>query len=110
MNAVGSYVLPEAVTFDNLQDVRRQAEAAVDAADPDSILNLAVRDLGHGGSAVVALMIALFRRAHVKGKRICFVDVPLEISNIINVSGLTEVLPLEHPEQGIDSPALAKEQ
>ena len=64
------YTLPQAVTFDNLADVRKVAEARIETADPEHTLTIGIGDLGHGGSAAVALMIALFRRAHVKGRNI----------------------------------------
>lgn len=86
------------MTFDNLADVRNEMEVRVDGADPDGTLTIAIGDLGHGGSAAVALMIALFRRAHVKGKSILFTDIPTEIINIISVSGMTDVLPLDLPD------------
>ena len=93
------YTLPQAVNFDNLPDLRELVEAEVDAAEPDRVLEVAMGDQGHGGSAAVALMIALFRRAHVLDKKIRFVEVPIEISNIVNVSGLSDVLPLQLAEQ-----------
>ena len=89
------YTLPQAVTFDNLADVRKVAEARIETADPEHTLTIGIGDLGHGGSAAVALMIALFRRAHVKGRNILFTDIPTEIVNIISVSGMTDVLPLD---------------
>jgi ABC-type transporter Mla MlaB component len=93
------YTLPQAVNFDNLPDLRELVEAEVDAAEPDRVFEVAIGDQGHGGSAAVALMIALFRRAHVLDKKIRFVEVPIEISNIVNVSGLSDVLPLQLAEQ-----------
>lgn|GEM_PF-4113428 len=105
MSGSVQYALAQAVDFDNLGDVREVAEAQVDAVDPDATLEISIGDLDHGGSAAVALMIALFRRAHAKGKTIHFVDIPPAIVNIISVSGMADVLPLELPDTEIAKPA-----
>jgi anti-anti-sigma regulatory factor len=87
-------LVPEAVNFDNLAELRRHAETQIDAlADGQSML-VRFASSSLSGSAAVALMIAMYRRAHVAGKRISFVDVPGEVVNIIEVSGLTDVLPI----------------
>ena len=88
------YAVPEAVDFDNLADLRKRAEQKIDdLADGESML-VRFSSSARSGSAAVALMIAMYRRAHVAGKSISFVDVPDEVVNIIEVSGLTDVLPL----------------
>jgi ABC-type transporter Mla MlaB component len=46
-------------------------------------------------SVAVALLLGWFRRAHRLGKAIVFTDIPADLLNIIEVSGLSEVLPLQ---------------
>ena len=88
------YAVPEAVDFDNLEALRRHAEQKLDElADGQSML-VRLASSAHNGSAAVALMIAMYRRAHVAGKNLSFVDIPDEVVNIIEVSGLTDVLPV----------------
>jgi ABC-type transporter Mla MlaB component len=86
--------LPEAVNFDNLAALRRQAELKIDELSAVRTLEIGFGNLSHSGSPAVALMIALFRYAHVAEKTVSFVDVPADILNIIEVSDLSDVLPL----------------
>lgn len=88
------YALPEAVNFANLPALRRQAELEIDDLSAARTLEIGFGNLSHSGSPAVALMIALFRHAHVAEKTVSFVDVPADILNIIEVSGLGDVLPL----------------
>jgi ABC-type transporter Mla MlaB component len=88
------YALPEAVNFDNLAALRRQAELKIDELSAVRTLEIGFGNLSHSGSPAVALMIALFRYAHVAEKTVSFVDVPADILNIIEVSDLSDVLPL----------------
>ena len=90
-----SHALPAIVNFDNLARIRAEGEAFIDATDAP------VFDLGRlsgGSSAVVALMVAWFRYAHARGKVISFVNVPEGVMNIVEVSELTDFLPIESSE------------
>lgn len=51
--------------------------------------------LANSSSAAVALLVAWFRYAHVRGKVVTFEQVPMELMNIIEVTELSEVLPVQ---------------
>lgn len=80
------------VTFDNLMALRADGEAAITAA-PDAV-RMCLDELDGGSSAAVALLVAWFRAASAQAKHIEFVNVPAEVRKIIELSGLTDVLPL----------------
>jgi ABC-type transporter Mla MlaB component len=80
------------VTFDNLMALRAEGDAVISAA-PTGV-RMQLDDLDGGSSAAVALIMAWFRCAAVQDKTIEFVDVPPEVTKIIELSGLTDVLPL----------------
>lgn len=87
--------LPPVVNFDNLPAVRAEGESYIDAtAHP--VFDL--QQLTSSSSAVVALMVAWFRYAHTHGKVIGFVNVPEGVMNIVEVSELTDLLPIEASE------------
>lgn len=94
MTEVIVYLVPEAVDFDNLTRLRRHAEKQVDALTEGQTLQVKLTSSSHNGSAAVALMIALYRRAHVAERSVSFVEVPEEVINIIDVSGLSDMLPV----------------
>ena len=92
MTDTNGFEFPRYVNFDNLDALRRQGERQIDEGK-NSVFSLG--SLEEGSSAAVALMIALFRYAHRQGKSIRFVEIPAALHNIIEVSELTRVLPLE---------------
>jgi len=79
------------ITFDNFSLLRAEGERHI-AADPHAVFNLA--ELAEGTSAAVALLMAWFRHAHHLDKTVAFEDVPESLLNIIEVSGLADVLPV----------------
>ena len=94
--------LPPIVNFDNLVDERLEGESCIDGSE--SVLFDFGR-LAGASSAVMALMVAWFRYAHARGKVINFVNVPEGVMNIVEVSELTEVLPIEaSAEATVDGP------
>lgn len=89
---MASHVLPSKVNFENLVEQRRAGEHYIDSTDvPVFDLN----QLAGASSAVMALMVAWYRYAHARGKTTSFVNVPEGVMNIVEVSELTEVLPIE---------------
>lgn len=89
------------VTFDNLAVLRGDGERFIREAPTVPVFSLA--GLEGGDSAAVALLMAWFRLARHLGKEVVFVDVPDNLRNIIEVSGLAEVLPVQgRPEDGED--------
>lgn len=96
MTTDSGFDLPERVNFQNLVSVQTRGEAVIDAQDA-SVFNLhALRD---HSSAAIALLIAWFRYAHLQSKSILFVNVPVELRNIIELAELDKVLPLDTPEE-----------
>lgn len=91
------YPLSDGVNFDNLAELRKHAEQQIDNLVEGQALRVRFTSLQHSGSAAVALMIAIYRRGHVTGRKVSFVDVPDAVINIIEVSGLSEVLPVAGP-------------
>lgn len=88
------YPVSEAVNFDNLAALREAAERQIEALAEHETLQVRFTSTQHSGSAAVALMIAIYRRGHVAGRAVEFVDVPEDVINIIEVSGLSDILPV----------------
>ncbi len=89
------FELPAVVDFPNLVEVREAGNAHIDGAET---AEFDLSGLTEANSAVVALLIAWFRYAHGHGKVVRFLRVPVAIMNIIEVSDLTDVLPIVDPE------------
>jgi len=79
------------VDFDNLMAVRVEGEQHIEVSEAP-VFDFSA--LENSSSAVVALLVAWYRYAHVRGKVVEFTHVPVEVMNIIEVTELSEVLPL----------------
>jgi len=88
------FVLPRAIRFDNLQEVRAAGESYLDEHSDESVFDLS--GLEECNSAAVALLMAWVRYAHVHGKSVVYSGVPEDLLNIIEVTGLSETLPMQH--------------
>jgi anti-anti-sigma factor len=88
----GSHRIRGPVTFENLMALRAEGDRVIATATEPVRMHL--EGLDGGNSAAVALLMAWFRAATAHQKTIEFVDVPKEVRKIIELSGLTEVLPL----------------
>ena len=88
-----AFRLPAEITFTNIVPLRDDGERLIrdDLESPEFSLT----GLEISNSTAVALLLGWFRRAHRMGKSIVFTDVPEDLLNIIEVSGLSEVLPLQ---------------
>lgn len=86
------FLLPASVDFNNLLSVRADGEAFIDE-HAASVFSLG--GLQESNSSAAALLVAWFRYAHLQGKSILFVDVPVDLRNIIDLCELDRVLPLE---------------
>lgn len=86
-----AFMLPEHVDFENLMAVRATGEEYIDQND-EPVLDLS--GLATSSSAVVALLVGWFRYAHTRGKVVRFTNVPAGVMNIIEVSDLTDLLPI----------------
>jgi len=86
------FVLPAGIDFQNILTVRADGDAFIDE-HAASVFSLG--SLKESNSSVAVLLTAWFRYAHLQGKSIVFVDVPVELRNIINLCELDQVLPLQ---------------
>lgn len=84
------------VTFDNLVNRREAGEQVIADAAGEVVFDLG--GLEGGNSAAVALLMAWFRAADRQHKTVRFVGVPPELRSILDLSGMTGVLPLEETE------------
>ena len=89
-----AFSLPSKVGFDTLVETRAAGEDYLDGC-PDPVFDLGT--LTESNSAVVAVLIAWVRHAHLQGKSIVLVHVPAELRNIIDACEVTDVLPLQDP-------------
>lgn len=87
--------MPETVRFENFLALRRAVCADVDSAPAGAPLDVSFENRSRSGSIGVALMIAVFRHAHAIGRTLRFVEIPVDLMNIIEVADLEDVLPLE---------------
>ena len=90
---MAAFSVPDHVDFENLAALRAAGEHYLDE-EPEPVFDLGA--LVNSSSAAVAVLIAWFRYAHGLGKAVRFVRVPLGVMNIIDVSDLTDVLPVEN--------------
>lgn len=88
-----AFRLPPRITFANIVSLRDDGERFIRDDLESPAFSLA--DLEVSNSTAVALLLGWFRRAHRQGKSIVFTEVPEDLLNIISVSGLSEVLPLQ---------------
>jgi ABC-type transporter Mla MlaB component len=79
------------VTFESFSELRAEGDRYI-ASVPHPVFNLA--EVVEGSSVAVALLMAWFRHAHHIDRTVAFEDVPESLLNIIEVSGLADVLPV----------------
>jgi phospholipid transport system transporter-binding protein len=91
--SASAFRLPDSVRYDNVLAVREAGERALDEA-PDGV-EFSLAPLRESNSVVVALLLAWVRHARARSKSIRFVEVPADLRNIIELYGVTEILPLE---------------
>ena len=94
-----AFELPAVVNFANLVSIRDAGKQYIDAAgaatgNAADVVEFDLAGLGEASSAVVALLIAWFRYGHARGKVVRFLRVPAAVMNIIDLSDLSEVLPI----------------
>ena len=91
--SASNYQVVGRVDLGNLMQIREEGEAAIAAAGDRVVVDLS--RLENGNSAALALLMAWFRAAESQEKTIEFVGAPAELQNIVELSGLAGVLPLE---------------
>lgn len=90
------YQLEGSVDLGSFIAQRRLGEAAiVAAAADDAAIAINFAQLTTASSLTVALMIAWYRCAQAHGCAIRFVQLPAALQQIVDFSGLGEVLPIE---------------
>ncbi|MDP6376767.1 MAG: hypothetical protein QF921_12310 [Pseudomonadales bacterium] len=88
----GSLYVGGAVNFDNFGAIRASGEQFI---RDNGRLSVNFGRIEGANSVTVGLMLAWFREADLQGNSIVFVDVPRDLRNIIDFSGLSAVLPFE---------------
>ena len=90
-----------APTLDNARQMRGLLDAALagldgsaDAPAPQLTLELSLRGVTDGNSVLVSLMLVWMRRARLAGVGIRFVEIPPLVMNLIEFTGLDDVLPM----------------
>ena len=92
LSSDGSTVLVSGtVDFGNFAEVRSLGEEMLGDGQHAAV-NVGGLDVAN--SVAVALLLAWFRQANREGRSIVFVDVPRDLRNIIDFSGLSSVLPM----------------
>lgn len=90
--AAADYRLEGAVSFETMARIRAAGEAAIDEAGERAVVDLS--GLESGNSVTVALLMAWLRAAERAGKTLVITAAPVELINIVELSGMTSVLPL----------------
>jgi anti-anti-sigma factor len=88
------FELKGVIDFTNMVAIRQQGEIRM--AAHDALIRVNLKALEEANSVTVALLIAWMRCANSQGVAIVYVDVPQELRDIIEFSGLTTVLPLDN--------------
>lgn len=91
--SAGPFTLPGAIHFDNLAAVRSAGESYLDEQADSAVFDLSA--LSECNSVAVALLMAWLRYAHAHNKTVVYAGAPNDLSNIIDVSGLTQTLPVQ---------------
>lgn len=81
------------VDFDNANELREQGERLIESEASDVRVDLT--GLTAAGSVAVAVLIAWFRHASLLDCAIRFSNVPPALVNVIEFSGLNDVIPVE---------------
>ncbi len=94
--STNGFYLPDKITLENIAKVRASGERHITEAtiEPGDECRFDLSGLEQFNSLAVALLMAWFRYARAQGKSVVYLDVPRDLRNIIDVSGLTEVLPI----------------
>ncbi len=86
-----AFQVPATVDFDTFSGLRAKGEAFMaDRSDVEFDLSA----ISECNSAAVALLMSWYRFAHAQGKSIVYTHAASDLVNIVQVSGLDDVLPL----------------
>lgn len=81
------------VDFENANELTAQGERLIESEGHDVCVDLA--GLTASGSVAIAVLLAWFRHATLLDKEIRFANMPAELLNVIDFSGLEDIVPLE---------------
>jgi len=74
-----------------------EVEASNEPEAKPRTIEISLGGVTNGNSVLVSLMLVWMRRARAAGAQVLFVDVPPRVSNLIEFSGLDDVLPMVRP-------------
>jgi ABC-type transporter Mla MlaB component len=77
-----------------LDDAIGELGGAAQGTEPAPVLELSLTGVTDGNSVLVSLMLVWLRRARHTGIGIRYVDIPPLVMNLIEFTGLDEVLPI----------------
>lgn len=81
------------IDFANANEMRAQGERLIESEACDVRVDLTA--LSAGGSVAIAVLLAWFRHASLLDRAISFSNVPSGLVNVIEFSGLRDVLSIE---------------
>lgn len=91
INNAGIVGISGSLDFVTVTDLNLQAKAFI-KQNSDLIFDLSKVDFSDNSG--VALLVSLTRFAKNHGRKISFINVPKQLSDLINAGGLREILPL----------------
>jgi len=71
--------------------------ASAEAPPPPPLVELSLGGVTQGNSVLVSLLLVWMRRARAAGVDISFLDIPPLVANLLEFTGLDEVLPTARP-------------
>ena len=83
-----------------LDAIFSEIEASNDDTSEPRTVEVSLAGVTNGNSVLVSLMLVWMRRARVAGAAVRFVDIPPLVSNLIEFTGLDDVLPMARPGAG----------
>jgi len=95
MSQVSNFAVTGTVDAVNFSQWHARGVQWLDQQPPAMAVVMDLAALEHANSIAVALLLGWFRHADSLGKALQFAQVPPALADIIELSGLTEVLPLQ---------------
>lgn len=92
VNSAGQFEIVGEINFNTVPALHRRGCELI-AASPRPIFDL--QQVAYSDNSGVALLISLVRCARNVGKAVVFVNISQQFSDIIRMSGLDEILPIE---------------
>ncbi len=96
--AAGELRVVGQIDFENANELRQQGERLIESEA--SAVRIDLAGLIAGGSVAIAVLLAWFRHASRLEREICYANVPSGLANVIEFSGLLDIIPIEACESG----------